>query len=516
MLVRILFTLSLSLSLSVFAQDTIETAALGFFSEGNYKNALPYFVKLLQQKPNDSKLNYYTGVSYLKSSYQGIALSIPYLEKAAAGKRAEPESHFYLGRAYALTLQPDKAERSFSKYLRELEKINGSVTEGKKQLEFCMNLKALMKKPVNVTFENAGAAINSVYNDFTPFISDNESFLIFNSTRGATAEAKKLGNGEFMTDIFISTDVQGKWTNASGIGNMINEPERSEEVVGLAADGKTIVYRYYAPEIGGNLLVGPKEGDRFFPPQQLKAPVNSDKIETAGTLAPDGKTIYFVSDRNEGSGGTDIYRVTKLPNEEWSEAINLGSSVNTEDDENFPFVSADGRKLYFSSRGHNSMGGYDVFVSTWNDSLQSWNKAENLGFPVNGPEDNMSFCISETGRYGYVSSNRADSYGGLDIYRVIFNDVEAKKTLLKGYVASQDGEKVNVPVRLDLFKGNSLVGSYVPNQYTGKYIMILEPGSYRVEVTGEGFKKIKKDLVVYDKSGFEAEKVNEIYLLEKL
>lgn len=495
----------------LFSQEKTDERALKLIRANNYKEALPLFLKLQQKDSKNMLWNYYTGYSYLYSGYDGISKSVTYLERAAASKKATADQHLLLAQAYLINHQPDKALASIKKY----ESLSSPSSYIKRFITYCENQKELMKRPVNVSFENAGININSEFDDYTPFISDNESFLIFNSKR--EPEAKKLEDGSMMSDVFISTDHLGKWGKAERIGNVINEPERQEEVVGVSADGKTIAYRFFTDSLSGNLLVGPKEGSEFFPPQQLEGAINTPMNEVAATLAPDGKTIYFVSDRKDGNGGYDIFRVTRMPNGDWSSAMNLGSNVNSEEDENYPFLSADGKKLYFSSKGHNSIGGYDIFLSLWNDSLNQWDKAVNLGYPVNTGADNISFCASETGRYGYLSAQRADSYGDLDIYRVVFNDVEPKKTLLKGFVSTTSGDKMDSKVKIEVFNpSEKLIGSYIPNQYTGKYIMILEPGDYKVQVRAEGYKPFDTVLKVYEKSGFEVEKINEIYLLEKL
>ncbi len=510
---HLLLPVCLLASFSLSAQEDFQRQAALLFSSENYKAALPYYAQLVNKEPKSAEHNYRLGICYLHAGYTRISSALPYLEKANASKKALPEYRLWLGKAYMYNEEPEKAITWLQKYKGDAATREDEDMYADRLISNCTSFMELKKHPVNVTFENAGQAINSVHDDFNPFVSDNESFMIFNSNRGP--ESRVLTNGEMMTDIFISRDLLGKWEVAKGIGTMINQPERNEEVVGVAADGKTVVLAFSTDSLKGDLLVAPKEGEVFFEPQRLVKPVNSFKSETAATLSPDGNTIYFVSDREGTIGGLDIFRVTKLPTGEWSEPMNLGENINTKEDEDLPFISADGTKLFFSSEGHNSIGGFDVFVSENDAEPGSWKKAMNIGYPVNTPFDNRSFCISETGRYGYLSMDRNDSQGGLDIYRVIFNDVEPKKTLIKGYVASAQGEPVSTRIRLDVHSGNKLVGTYIPNQYTGKYIMILEPGEYSVTVSAEGFQTINSSLTVYDKSSFESERINEIYLLDK-
>ena len=141
--------------------------------------------------------------------------------------------------------------------------------------------------------------------------------------------------------------------------------------------------------------------------------------ETSACFSPDGNTLYFVSDRPGGKGGKDIWMSKKDAKDKFSEARNLGSTINTPYNEETVFIHPDGRTLYFSSKGHNSMGGYDVFVSHLNEA-GIWSEPENLGTPINSPDDDMCFVISASGRFGYLSSARPDGLGGFDIYKLTF------------------------------------------------------------------------------------------------
>ncbi len=135
-----------------------------------------------------------------------------------------------------------------------------------------------------------------------------------------------------------------------------------------------------------------------------------------------------------GFGGTDIYVARRLPNNEWTEPMNLGPTINTQYDEEFPRISADEKTLYFASKGHNSMGGYDVFKSEWDEKLKRWSRPKNLGYPLNTTQDNFTFSMDETGRNGYLSRYLPGGEGDLDIYRVIFNNIEEKLTAVVGHI----------------------------------------------------------------------------------
>jgi hypothetical protein len=187
--------------------------------------------------------------------------------------------------------------------------------------------------------------------------------------------------------------------------------------------------------------------------------------------------------------------------------VNLGREVNTPSDEDFPNISPDGKVLYFSSNGHTSMGGYDIFHTEWNVDSSKWTKVKNMGYPINTTLDDNNFRISQSGRYGYISQVRNGGMGDYDIYRVTFNEVEPELTVVRGLVIAADGAKVSYS---DVFitvtnAKNEMVGTYLPNPNTGRYVIILPPGKYNLNLEASSFKSINKSVIVLDKGSYQAE-----------
>ena len=192
----------------------------------------------------------------------------------------------------------------------------------------------------------------------------------------------------------------------------------------------------------------------------------------------------------------------KLPNGEWAPAQNLGPSINTSFDEDFPNITADGRSLYFSSKGHTSMGGYDIFKAGWDQVKRIWSDVKNIGFPINTPEDNTNFREYENGRTGYVSALRAEGLGDYDIYSVTFNEVEPEYTVIKGFVSTQDTANIIKDVFISVLdlQTDELYGSYLTNPITGRYIIILPQGRFNLLVEVPGFKLHSENIEVLGKS----------------
>jgi hypothetical protein len=292
-------------------------------------------------------------------------------------------------------------------------------------------------------------------------------------------------------------------------------------VLGILAIASAIRYTVGKNPYGyrglGDVFVGPKFQNQILKPFKVNENINSKFFENSATISPDGKTLYFSSDRPGGFGGFDLYRSLILPNGEWSEALNLGPDINTAYDEDFPFLSMDGNVLYFASKGHNSMGGFDVFKSDFSEEKNQWGTPLNLGYPVNNAYDNNGICMSGKGRYGYVSAIRPEGKGDLDIYRVTFNTIDAELTVVKGVIGSGDGGNKLLNPTLTVLNAstNKVVGEYIPNPITNKYVVILPPGEYFLKVKCGGYQDYKEKISIMGKGSFVPEMEKNVTMLPR-
>jgi len=509
LIVNLLFTLSI-----VAQKGESLKEANQFFSEGNFKEALGIYLSNKSDHIEDQKFNYRVGVCYLNTNIDK-SNAIPYLEKALSIGEPDPNTYYLLGRAYHFAYRFNDAIKMFEKF-KTLNKGDVSNIENiDKQIEYCYNAIEIMKFPLDVVFENLGSNINSVGPDYYPFIPKDESFLVFNSKRddGSSREV----NGNFFSEIYLSEVKNGKFSKAIKLDQNINTLDGTEEVAGLSANGDYMLF-YYENKISYgdlyiaayNLLKG------VYEVEKLPKVINTKGHEIAASLSMFGDVIYFASDREGGYGGVDLYVSRKLPNGKWSLAQNLGPSINTKDDEDFPNISPDNKTLYFSSKGHTSMGGYDIFKANWDPVKHNWTDVKNIGFPINTPEDNMNYRESKTGRTGYISALRADGYGDLDIYSVTFNGVDMDYTVFKGYINTKDEGQLNKDVFISVIdlQRDEEYGNYMTNPLTGRYVMILPPGKYNVLVEAPGYKTYTEDIEVYGKGSFKSS-IKKDFTLEK-
>ncbi len=474
-----------------------------YFDYGNFEEALPIYEEALETSDDKIELNYRIGVCYLNSNIDK-SKAIPFLEKIKDEKEANPNALFLLARAYQYGYDFDKAIATYNQFAKNNVGNEDNLQQVGKQIEYCENAKEYMKFPLNVDIENLGENINSAYPDYFPFVPADESFLVFNSRR---ENGEEMPNGQFTSDLYMSKVVDGEFSKARRLGEHINSNELNEEVVGLTADGSKLVMFKDKFDGTGDLYVSRVADMRIDKPMKLDKMINSKYTEIAASISADGKSIYFASDKPGGKGGTDLYVSRILPNGKWSPAQNLGPTINTEYDEDFPNISPDGKTLFFSSKGHTSMGGYDIFKATWDGQKRKFTGVENLRSPINTPDDDMNFMISENGRYGYMSSLRADGFGDTDIYRITFNEVEPKFTVISGTIKTPSGKNVDadkVYMAVIDKQTDEVYGDYKPNPNNNRFVIILPPGNFEINLEVDGFEFFVEELVIKDKSGYKS------------
>lgn len=473
---------------------------------GNYEDALGDYLQLLNEDSRNETYNYNVGVCYLNNS-MNKAKAVPYLEIVTRKEKHDPNADYLLGRAYQYANRFDDAITSFKKFKQDAKGTVFNLVDSDLQIQHCINAKELMKFPVDVQFQNLGTNINSEYADYYPFVTSNESFIVYNTKR-PEKNAEKMENGNYKNSIYISRVVNGEYMKASPIGAPINAGNAGMEVIGLSETGDNILL--YMPEGAGkgNIYVSKLDAQGLYSkPEKLDAKINSGGYEIAASISSDGNTLYFASSRKGGVGGTDIYICKKI-GKKWSEPQNAGPIINTPYDEDFPNISPDGSILYFSSKGHTSMGGYDIFKSNFDETANSFSSPKNLGYPINTTDDDMNFRISKNGKFGYIASSKNAGQGDFDIYRVTFNEVESDYSVVIGGFSSKDNSEIaysDIFISVNDNITKELVGNYLPNPATGRFVVILPPGKYIMNIDAPGFKAVTKNIEVFDKVSYQAE-----------
>ena len=410
-----------------FVRQLVSLGDSLFFELEQPDEAFKYYLGGYDYLENDPELNLKIGQCFLASVTEEKSNAIPYLQKAISlnFSSKKPELYYFLGQAYHFDEQWDsalvyynKARLAFDK--KDLKKINkriDEVTYGKRAYANSQN---------NIIIKNLGPQVNSKYSDFCPLIDAVEKDLYFTSRRHEFRSDNPDIRTHLSESIYFSRKKDFKnWTNPRPSDEPLNYDGHTA-TVSISMDGsEMILFRE------GNLYISYLEEEKWSKPKKLPNTINSVYVETSACLNYTMDTLYFVSSNEELSiGGLDIFMSVKGDDGKWKKARSLGNLINSEYDEEGVALSRDGNTLYFSSRGHDSMGGYDVFKST-KDFQGNWSKPVNLGAPINSPHDDVYFMIRSNGRHAYYSSSRKGGYGEKDIYRISIIDQKKELSLAR-------------------------------------------------------------------------------------
>ncbi len=492
-------------SLLAYSQQVTEQTAEAKLNVGNFEDALDEYLELIKIDSRNETYNYNIGLCYLNTN-SNKAKAIPYLEIITRKNTYNHEADYLLGRAYHYNGRYDDAIKMFENYKTFKGKKDKNETD--KYIQYCINAKELTRYPVNVSFQSLGNLVNSEYNDYYPFVTSNESMMIFNSNKPEKG-AEKLTDGTFQNAIYQSKEINGQFGKAVKMPSPINSTLYKMEVIGLSAAGDVIILSQSNPKTDAQLFMSRSTGNgSYSKPQLIDEVINAGGDVAAAAISNDGNTIYFSSNKAGGLGGLDIYSCNKLSNGKWATPMNLGTTINTESDDDFPNISPDDKTLYFSSKGRSSMGGYDIFKSTIDETTHQFGSAKNMGYPINTPYDDMNFRVSKNGKFGYLAAIRQGGLGEYDVYRINFNEIETDYTVVIGEIKSVDNSDINfsdVFITVSDIKTKELVGNYLPNPANGRYVMILAPGKYQMNVEAPNYSTLEKPIEIFDKASYQAE-----------
>ena len=410
-------------------QNLIDGDSWAHKGKGALPKALSYYLKVYEYNKDCPELNYKISLCYFRSDSKAKALDFlkaAYLKDPLVGK----DILYLLGRAYQLNLDFDKAVEEYNAFLlslnnRQKRRLSDMVN---KNIEECKAGKELVSKPKRVAIKNLGDAINSSFDDYNALLMHGDSAMFLTSRRPYKRKRPNKVNYMFDENIYFARSKAGNWDKATYLDDGDFNSKRNDAIVWVSEDGNTR-YLYDGFRKNGDIMVSTMKNGVWKHPKKLKGRLNTNASETTMSITQDGNTLYFVSnDTRESIGGKDIYISNRKQNGKWGRPQNIGSTINTPYDEESVYVKPDGKVMFFSSKGHNSMGGFDIFRSE-KDAGGNWSKPENIGYPVNTPDDELFYRPSNNEKIAYFSAMRPDTHGGYDIYKVIFLGSEKKMIL---------------------------------------------------------------------------------------
>lgn len=467
----------------------------------NYKDkyfigALPFFFKAYSYNQNNAELNFKIGECYLHTGNKTEALK--FLQSSyKLDSTYSPKIHLELGTAYQYVMDFDNAIKEYLIYVKIIGKIDENL---EKKIQECNTGKQLVLNPIKGKIHNL-EAVNSEYSEYSSMISADENMLIFTSrrenTKGGDVDPFDL---EFYEDIYFSNKIDNIWTAPEPISGRLNTGKHDSNA-GLSFDGKKLYI--YRSNNNGDLFESNLTDNSWSSPKPISEPINSKYTETSIAFSADGKTVYFVSNRPNGKGGKDIWTCKINEDNTFGKAINLGETINTKFDEDGVFIHPNGKTIFFSSKGHNTMGNYDIFKSNL-DSTGQWTTPENIGYPINSTNDDIFFFLSANGKTGYFSSIKENGLGNKDIYYINFDETDVGKTdanltLVKGRILdAKTKEPLSAKIEIVNNKTQTIDANFTSDQTTGEFIISLVSGinyGLSIEKNGYLFYSLNFDLV---------------------
>lgn len=478
---------------------------------GKYKSAIKGFKELYDKYPANSELPYLIGNCYYEMGDLKNALT--YLNEAKQNGASVPETYLLLGRIYQRQSHFDKALEEYNLYKSKItSKKQLQESEVEVYISQCNNAIEMKKNKVPVQIINMGQDINSPYDDASPCVTADGKTLVFNSRRpeDPNSPIDVEGDGKYFQDIYISTfdTVNKKWSPAQPVPGNVNT-DAHDAVTSISPDGKIIfIYKNDTKDnqsSGGDIFISKIMKNKWKTPEPIGKPINSTYWEGGACLSPDGKTLYFTSERKGGYGHSDIWMSTKINNKEWSKPVNLGETVNTPYDEVGLFMGPDGKTLFFASNGPASMGEYDIFKTTLENG--KWTTPVNLGYPINTEFSDGPISIDATGKTAYISSDRPGGVGEKDIYIIDLTEYPLlgnKKeklsdglSIIKGTV--RDGfEGFGLSdAKIELYDDKDKLLNTLTTNENGEYFITL-PGdkTYIIKASAKGFQSAQEKITL--------------------
>ncbi|BDC99385.1 OmpA family protein [Persicobacter psychrovividus] len=486
-LVLLLAWIAMSLNVHAQSVSSLESKAEKLYRTRQYTEAINFFEQAIEKGAQNPKTFYGLGMSYASSDNVNERIKgIPALSKALTLNADQFPRWAYLDLAklYHLNEQIAEAQTAFSAYKKRMDVRDPKVREEAKAFEKALkNAKKFIGKARKIEVHDFGFEVNSEFTEYNPVVSADESIMAYTVLH---PDAKKR---TMVESIMMTTkDGLGNWKAPEAVKIETNA-RFNVGTAGISPDGEQMLIYMGGSSNTGDIYEVMRTNDGWTKPKSLSVVNTPTFHETTLSVTSDGKSMYFASNRPGGYGGMDIWRVDKDTNGKWGRPKNLGPKINSAADEDAPFIHPDNITLFFTSNGHETMGGNDIFRSVLRGT--EWTRPENMGYPINTPADDSYFTLIADGSKGYFSSNRKGGKGLQDIYYFNMPEQEANipLTMMKGKIVDQDGNPIKTSIKMVNKKTKESVDFvYDPNPNTGNFLIILPPGqNYDMIIESEDF-----------------------------
>ena len=435
------FILLITINSITYAQlesDKQINHAIKLISMEEYDKAITALKTVLSENPENALALYHLGISQLNT--QANKKGKVNIENALKiNPEIDPKlSDYWLGIAYYQNLETQKAREKLNEYKSSLSEKSNEHAELTRIFNALKAIEELKKIKPEFYVETLPGKLNTPFSDHSPLISTDSKTLIFTSKNQEGSDKKEKKKGEFFENIYtVKLDGYLPIGSPENLSASINTDRHDASIQLFDNDNKMLLYRI---NNGGDIYMASRENGSWIDPRPLGKSINSKDYESHAFMLPDGKTMFFSSSRKSKNGSLNIYKTTIGKDGNWNEPELLGPEINSDEDEDCPFVTNDGKTIYFSSKGHNSIGGYDIFVSHWNEAENKWSEAKNLEMPINSVGDDMYFVLDNSESHGFFSSHRENGKGNMDIYYA----GKILPAFIEGKISVENDETANV------------------------------------------------------------------------
>ncbi|MFN0048630.1 MAG: OmpA family protein [Cytophagales bacterium] len=451
--------------------------------------ALQYFNKSVEKSSNFIDAHYQLGILHkvYDRDMEGVKRHFGKI-LALDSNYKNPSISRVLGEIYLHEGNYPLAKKLFLKYLTFKNEPKNFILKTERYIVHCDYAMANIKNKVDIKPKPLNNLVNKQSKQYFPAVTADEQTLVF-------TVRDKIGFQEF-EDIFISKKINGDWGYAESISDKINSPYINEGTCSISADGKTLVYTICTQTGNTNncdLFISNKEGNEWSKPKNMGNGINSPFWDSQPTLSPDGKTIYFSSRRPGGYGEEDIWMAKADENFTWTQAVNVGDLINTAGREVAPFIHPSMSTLYFSSDFHPGYGSFDLFVS-YSDTTSNWSAPKNLGYPINTFLEESSIFITANGKKAYFSAEASTNSKSERYFLFEFDmpkevAIQLKSTYAQGTIFDKsNGNPIEANVELINLKSGKVESLLKSDKINGEYLVVLnENSSYALFVIKQGY-----------------------------
>ncbi|MCB0805691.1 MAG: OmpA family protein [Bacteroidales bacterium] len=477
--------------------DKLYDKAIRSYRSNDFSEGIRLLNEITETEPEYIDAWYVLGLIYIDENRMNLDVARQCFENVVRiCPQYDPYTYYHLARIHYTQENYKQAAENINIFLADVDQIRSDedYNEAIAILDYSLFYDDLLAHPVPFNPKPV-SGISTELDEYLPIISpDNEMALFTRRIKIPPRRDDITPQVRYKEKFMFSLRENGNFGEGEPMPHPFNLND-NEGGATLSIDNKTLFYtlckygnnsRYYNCDI----CYSEKVNGNWTPIQSIGDQVNlPDKWESQPTVTSDGSILYFVSDRNGGFGGYDLYKTRKEADGSWSSPVNLGSEINTPGNEKSPFIHTDSQTLYFSSDGHMGLGGYDIFYTRL-DSVNEWSKPENIGFPINSKDDDVGFFVSTDGHYGYFASNKFDGLGGWDLYSFeLYEEARPEKVLFIR------GKLIDIPenelssTRIELKNVETRKVTSVPvDTATGEYVAaVLFRNDYLMTVKKKGY-----------------------------